>query len=250
MLKAENISVRYGDHEAVKDISFELQEGQWLMLCGPNGAGKSTLLGALAQTIPYAGRVTLQGENASKMKAAHFAQQVGVLAQKNHVGYAFTVEEIVRMGRYAHGKKIENARSDEQAVTEALGQTGLSDLKTRSVLSLSGGELQRVFLAQVLAQQPSILLLDEPANHLDLKFQQLLFDMIEEWLKTPGRAVIAVVHDLSLAKRYATHAMLMHKGCCIAQGEKDEVITREGLKAVYDTDVYAYMAQMHALWQD
>lgn len=115
-------------------------------------------------------------------------------------------------------------------------------------MTLSGGELQRTFLAQVFAQNPKILILDEPANHLDLKYQQHIFSLIAEWLKTPGRAVLSVVHDLSLARKYGTHAVLMNQGKCIAQGEADGVFTPENLQAVYGMDVYGFMRDMLGQW--
>ena len=119
--------------------------------------------------------------------------------------------------------------------------TGLTALRRASVLTLSGGELQRTFLAQVFAQNPKLLILDEPANHLDLIYQKHIFSLIEAWLKQPGRAVISVVHDLSLAKKYGTHAVLMDRGRCAAQGKTAEVMTRERLEAVYGMDVYGWM---------
>ena len=117
------------------------------------------------------------------------------------------------------------------------------------MLTLSGGELQRTFLAQVFAQDPQILILDEPANHLDLVYQKHIFSLIEQWLKEPGRAVLSVVHDLSLAKRYGTHAVLISQGKCTAQGEINQVLTPENLRAVYDMDVYAWMNDMLQQWQ-
>ena len=135
-------------------------------------------------------------------------------------------------------------------MARALEQTGLADKRGASVLELSGGEVQRVFLAQVLAQGPRLLLLDEPANHLDLSCQQQIFGLIREWLRQPGRAVLSVVHDLSLARAYGTHAELMHQGRCAARGPVNEVMTPEQLRAVYGMDVYAWMRRMLACWQE
>ena len=128
--------------------------------------------------------------------------------------------------------------------------TGLTDLCHASMLTLSGGETQRVFLAQVFAQDPQVLILDEPANHLDLKYQQHIFSLIREWLKEPGRAVLSVVHDLSLARKYGTHAVLMDHGKSISQGAITEVMTPENLQQVYGMDVYAWMREMLSQWQE
>ena len=250
MLKGENITVRYGDYTVLNNLSFHLETGQWLMLVGPNGAGKSTLIEAISQGAPYTGKILLEGKDIRTLKASHLARKVGVLAQKNAVGYAYTVEEVVGLGRYAYTSSFFSNRDEEgkDRVTEALEMTGLSHLRHASVLTLSGGELQRAFLAQVFAQDPQILILDEPANHLDLVYQKHIFSLIREWLKTPGRAVLSVVHDLSLARKYGTHGVLMHKGQNIAQGDLRSVLTPENLAAVYDMDVYRWMRDMLSQW--
>lgn len=250
MLKGENITVRYGDYTVLNNLSFHLKEGQWLMLAGPNGAGKSTLIEAISQGAPYRGKILLEGKDIRALKASYLARKVGVLAQKNAVGYAYSVEEVVGLGRYAYTSGFFSNRDEEgkDRVTEALEMTGLSHLRHASVLTLSGGELQRTFLAQVFAQNPQILILDEPANHLDLVYQKHIFSLIQEWLKQPGRAVISVVHDLSLARKYGTHAVLMHKGRSVAQGRIHEVLTPENLAAVYDMDVHQWMRDLLSQW--
>ena len=251
MLRGENVTVRYGAYTAVDGLSFTREEGQWLMLVGPNGAGKSTLLEAIARGVPYTGKIELEGRELRAWRPAQLARALGVLSQRNSVGYAYTVEEVVRLGRYAHSRGLFGGDEDGDAqVTRALEQTGLADKRGASVLELSGGEVQRVFLAQVLAQGPRPLLLDEPANHLDLSCQQQIFGLIREWLRQPGRAVLSVVHDLSLARAYGTHAVLMHQGRCAARGPVDEVMTPERLRAVYGMDVYAWMRRMLACWQE
>ena len=250
MLKVENITVTYGEHTVVDRLSFHLQEGQWLMLVGPNGAGKSTLIEAISQGVPYAGRMELEGRNIRHLKPAQLARKIGVLSQKNTVGYAYSVEEIVGLGRYAYTSGFLSAYDDggRDQVEQALALTGLNELRGASVLTLSGGELQRVFLAQVFAQNPQILILDEPANHLDLIYQKHIFSLIQDWLHQPERAVISVVHDLSLAKKYGTHAVLMNRGQSTAQGRIEDVLTPELLRSAYDMDVYAWMRDMLKQW--
>lgn len=250
MLKAENVTVRYGARTVVQDLSFELKEGEWLMLVGPNGAGKSTLIEAIAGSVPYAGKITLAGRNIRAFRASELARRIGVLAQKNAVSYAYSVEEVVSLGRYAHASGFLASRDDDggERVERALELTGLTELRRASVLTLSGGELQRTFLAQVFAQNPQILILDEPANHLDLIYQKHIFSLIETWLRQPGRAVVSVVHDLSLSRKYGTHAVLMHRGQCAAQGKIGDVMTAEKLQAVYEMDVYGWMREMLGQW--
>lgn len=251
MLKAERVTVCCDGQVIVDDLSFALEAGQWLMLVGPNGAGKSTLIRAIAQGVPYTGSITLDGRDIRAYKPAQLAQRIGVLSQQHSVGYAYSVEEVVSLGRYAHAAGFLSGGDAEgkARVEEALEMTGLAHLRHASVLTLSGGELQRTFLAQVFAQNPQILMLDEPANHLDLVYQKHIFSLIGEWLKTPGRAVMSVVHDLSLARRYGTHALLMDHGQSVAQGTIPETLTNENLQAVYGMDVFGWMREMYAQWQ-
>lgn len=251
MLDVRNMTVSYGARTVVCDLSFHVDEGQWLMIVGPNGAGKSTVLNAVTQGVDCSGTVLLKGENVKKMKAARRAREVGVLAQNHFVGYEFTVEEVVRLGRYAHGRGVFSSRedTDERAVEEALERTGMAAQRNQSVLTLSGGELQRTFLAQVFAQDPKLLLLDEPTNHLDLVYQKQVFALIRDWLKQPGRAVVSVVHDLSLARAFGTNALLMNKGAAVAQGTVDEVLSSENLDPVYGMDVYEWMRDMLGQWR-
>ena len=250
MLKGNHITVRYGTRNVVDDVSFTLQEGQWLMLVGPNGAGKSTLIETIAMGVPYTGSIELEGQDIRRYKPAQLARKIGVLSQKNSVGYGYSVEEVVGLGRYAYTSSFLSNRDDggKDLVDRALELTGLTELRKSSVLTLSGGELQRTFLAQVFAQNPQVLMLYEPANHLDLVYQKHIFSLIAQWLKEPGRAVLSVVHDLSLARRYGTHAVLMNRGKCVTQGEINTVLTPENLRRVYDMDVYGWMHEMLEQW--
>lgn len=250
MLTAERVSVRYGARTVVDGVSLTLREGQWLMLAGPNGAGKSTLIRAITQGVAYEGRIELLGRDVRAYRPAQLAQQVGVLAQQHSVGYAYTVEEIVRLGRYAYAQGFLSGRDreGEARVEEALRMTGMTALCSASVLTLSGGELQRAFLAQVFAQNPRLLILDEPANHLDLVYQKHIFSLIEQWLREPGRAVLSVVHDLSLALRYGTHAALLDGGRCVAQGKAREALAPEHLAQVYGMDVRGWMRELLGEW--
>lgn len=251
LLEVENLSVHYGTQTILKNINFSLGENQWLMVVGPNGAGKSTLINAISQYTNYTGVVRYLGKDLSTYKPRELAQNLGVLSQKHSVGFSFTVGEVVRLGRYAHAPGIFSQKSgqDEEKVQNALELTGLTNLINQSVLTLSGGELQRTFLAQVLAQDPKLLLLDEPSNHLDLVYQKQIFELVRRWLREEKRAAISVVHDLSLAKAYGTHALLLDKGGEVAKGEIEKVFSPEHLDAAYSMDVYAWMNKMLNQWK-
>ena len=251
MLKVEHLSVYYGTKTAVEDISFQVRPGEWWTLAGPNGAGKTSLAEALTRGVKYTGKVILDGKDITEYKAREFAKKTGILSQINTIMYGYSVQEVVEMGRYAHREGFLRGQDSEgtEKVDRALELTGLQELRNRNMLTLSGGEIQRVFLAQVLAQDPKILILDEPANHLDLLFQKQFFDMIRRWLEKSDRAVITVMHDLSLARKYGTHALLLDKGRCTAQGKVSEVLTPEALHEVYGMDVYGWMREMLTQWK-
>ena len=251
MLSAEHLTVRYGDRTVLQDLSMQVREGEWWTVVGPNGAGKSSLAGALGRTVPCEGTVLLDGKDVREISAREYARKVGILSQNHSAVFGFTVEEVVSLGRYARHTGLFGKGDPDGAgeITDALALTGLTDMRKRNMLTLSGGECQRVFLAQVFCQDPEILILDEPANHLDLPFQQELFSLIGKWLKEPGRAVITVMHDLSLARKYGTHALLLDKGQCAGQGKASEVLTPEALRSVYGMDVYGWMREMLEQWK-
>ena len=252
MLEIEHLSVRYGAKTAVDDVSFRVEAGEWWTLAGPNGAGKTSLAAAITRGVKYSGKVMIGKREAWTYKTGEYAKKVGILSQQNDVTYGFTVNEVVTMGRYAHRSGFLRGQDPggEEKVEQALALTGLEGFRDRSMLTLSGGETQRVFLAQVLAQDPELLILDEPANHLDLPFQKSFFDMVREWLKEPGKAVITVMHDLTLAKRYGTHALLMSEGKAAACGPIGQVMTRENLQKVYDMDVAGWMRESLEVWEE
>ena len=251
ILEVKNLHVQYGPMVIVNGVSLTLQEGDWLMLAGPNGAGKSTIVNAVTQAAPYTGEILFRGQDIRRYRAAELARNLGVLAQTQSVSYSFTVAEVVRLGRYAYTSGIFRTRDDEGSglVDRALELTGLTHLAGHSVLELSGGEMQRMFLAQLFAQNPRVLILDEPTNHLDLVYQKQIFELIAGWLQEEGRAVMSVVHDLSLAKAYGTKAVLLHHGKVLAQGSTEEVFSRNNLADAYDMDVYAWMRQMLGQWE-
>ncbi len=250
MLDVRDVTVRYGRLTVVNRASLILPSGRWLMIVGPNGAGKSTLLNAIAQMIPCEGAVFMDGTDLSRLRPAALARKLGLLAQNHSVGYAFTVDQVVRLGRYAYrgGPFSEPGADNETQVERALHATGMAALRDHSVLTLSGGELQRAFLAQLLAQDPELLLLDEPTNHLDLAYQKEVFHLIGRWVRDTGRSVVSVVHDLSLARAWGDEAILMNRGEIIARGEARAALSDENLAAAYGMDVRGWMRELYGQW--
>ncbi|HIU20178.1 MAG TPA: ABC transporter ATP-binding protein [Candidatus Limiplasma stercoravium] len=252
MLEARGVSVVYGRAVAVCNADLRLEAGEWLMLLGPNGAGKTSLLSALAQTAAYTGSVLVDGQDARRMSPRAFARQVGVLKQCHGDPYDFPVRDVVALGRYAHRRGLwkGSGRDDEAAVEEAMTLAGVKALADRGLAGLSGGERQRVYLAQVLAQQPRILLLDEPANHLDILSQFQMLDIIGRWLRGGERAAVSVVHDLSLALRYGTRAALMGEGTIAATGCAAELMGSPLAERLFGMDVRARMLELLHAWEN
>ena len=248
-LSAEHVSVLRGRTEIVHDVSFSVSDGQWLMICGPNGAGKSTLLSAVSQELPYTGLVTLDSTDLRRMKPRQLARRMAMLRQLSDLAYAYTVEEVVAMGRYAHRGLLQADSGGAEAVERALQAVQLQDKRRQNILTLSGGERQRMLLAQVLCQEPDVLLLDEPGNYLDLHFQQELFLLIDAWRREPGHAVVSVVHDLSLARKFGTHALLLSSGRG-TYGEISAILTPSALESAWQMDVVGWLRSLGDVWQE
>ena len=251
MLDVRDLSVSYGSKKILDGVSFTVEPGQWLMLIGPNGAGKTTIVNAVSQGTAYTGQVYFEGKDVKHMKSRELARCLGVLTQNHYVGYSFTVEEVIRLGRYSHRPGyFEGGRDASEAlVTAAIEKTGMEPFLKQSVLTLSGGELQRAFLAQLFVQDPRLLMLDEPTNHLDLVYQKQVFSLVRKWMDDTGGAVVSVVHDLSLARMYGTHAVLLDHGKIVASGTIETAFDPAVIDKVYSMDVKAWMRQMLSQWE-
>lgn len=252
MLKVRDLSVTIGNKKIVDRVSFKLDEHDIFMIMGPNGAGKTTLFKAVMGILPHDGEVLLEGKRADLLKPRELARRIGVLSQKHQPQFSHSLYEVVSLGRYAYQNGLFGGLNgaDKDKIEEALETTGIESLRNQSILTLSGGELQRVYLAQLFAQDPNILLLDEPTNHLDLQYQIAIFDIIRNWVKQSGRAALAVVHDLNIVYSYGTRALLMNDGKVHAEGSVEEVLSRENLKDVYKVDVAQWMQNLLRHWAE
>lgn len=250
LLEVNNLCVFRGKNKILNDISFSVSSGDWLMLIGPNGSGKSTLIKGIMGELETTGLVKLNDKDFHSFSNVEKALNIGVLSQKNNPMYSFTVKEVVELGTYAKKKGIFKIKSKEDStyIDEILKKTKLYDLKNKSILSLSGGELQRVFLAQVFAQNPDILILDEPINNLDVNFQKEILEYILEWKNKNNKTVISVIHDLNLAYTFCTKAMILDKGIIKSLGEKTEVFSPNNLNEVYKIDVRNWFTSVNNLY--
>ncbi|WP_255658579.1 ABC transporter ATP-binding protein [Actinoplanes sp. L3-i22] len=239
VLRGEQLVLRYGKTAVVHGVSVELTPGRVTALIGPNGSGKSTLLRALARLHRVDdGRVLLRDRAASLLTARQFAQEVTLFSQSRQAPHGLTVNEVVAFGRHPHRRRFAGpSPADRTAVDEAMRATGVREMSDRPVGELSGGEMQRVWLAACLAQETGVVLLDEPTNHLDLRYQIETLDLVRDLADQRGVAVGLVLHDLDQAARVADQLLLMKDGRIHAAGDPLRVLTAENLGEVYDLRV-------------
>ncbi len=240
LLAARGVTAGYRGREVLHDISLEVAPGELLAVVGPNGAGKSTLLKVLGGVLdPWAGVVELEGRPLNDFDRRAVARRIASLGQESSTAFAFTVMEMVLMGRAPHLGALHLEReSDVRIAREALERFDLLELAARPVNQISGGERRRVFLARVLAQEPKIALLDEPTAFLDLKHVAEIFARLAQLRAERAMAVVATLHDLNAAALYADRIVLLKDGAAVACGRAEEVLTRDNLRLVYETDVY------------
>lgn len=240
MITVNEVSGGYSGNDVLKRISFKVGKGELFGILGPNGSGKTTLLKMISGALkPESGMITLSGIEVSEYDSKELARLMAVLPQQAEQAFPYTVRQTVELGRYAHQTGWLNSwrQEDEQIVQLVMEQTGIAHLAEKSIVELSGGEKQRVFLAQALAQQPKILLLDEPTNHLDLSFQKELLDLLKKWSAEEGLTVVTIFHDLNLASLYCDRLLLMDKGESVIVDRPAEVLKEERIKAVFQTNV-------------
>ncbi|MFD7287030.1 ABC transporter ATP-binding protein [Streptomyces sp. NPDC059863] len=235
-LRAEDLTLSYDQRTVATSLSVDIPDHSFTVIIGPNACGKSTLLAALARMLkPKAGQVYLDGAAIASYRSREVARRLGLLPQSSSAPGGITAGDLVARGRYPHQRLLKQwSAEDEAAVTEAMRQTGVLELADRPVDDLSGGQRQRVWLSMVLAQQTSILLLDEPTTFLDIAHQVEVLDLCAELHARKGHTVVAVLHDLNQACRYATHLIVMRPGGIIAaQGDPATVMTAELVEDVF-----------------
>ncbi|GLY17686.1 ABC transporter [Kineosporia sp. NBRC 101677] len=225
-LRAENLTLAYDQRVVAENLGVSIPDGEFTVIVGPNACGKSTLLKALARLLgPKAGQVYLDEKEIGSYSTKQVAHRLGMLPQTPIAPSGITVGDLVARGRYAHQSLLRQwSKQDEAIVVQAMEQTSVHDLSKRYVGELSGGQRQRVWLAMVLAQQTPVLLLDEPTTFLDITHQVEVLDLCAD-LHEQGRTLVAVLHDLNLATRYATHLIAMREGRIVAEGDPAEIVT-------------------------
>jgi len=227
-----NLTCRLGGREIVRDVDLDVRHGEVLALVGPNGAGKSTLLGAMTGDVPIdRGSIRLGGRDLAEWSSRDLARKRAVLMQANQVSFPFTVREVVEMGRNPWSGRA-TAEEDERAIAAAIERTDIAHLLDRPFTALSGGEKARASLARVLAQETDVVLLDEPTAALDLRHQEEVM-LVARSLAAEGRAVVVVLHDLSLAAARSDRIAIVERGRIVSVGSPAEVLTAERVESVY-----------------
>ena len=233
-----DVTVALGAQRVLDGVSLQVEEAEWLGLIGPNGAGKTTLLRAAAGLVPYAGSIRVEEREVAACGRRELARRVALLPQTPRTPPELTVAEYVLLGRTPHiGYLALEARADRVAAERALERLALRPFASRPLLSLSGGELQRVVLARALAQEARILLLDEPTSALDLGRQQQVLELVDELRRDTGLTVVSAMHDLSLAGQYADRLLLLDGGRVAAEGAPRHVLSATLVAAHYGADV-------------
>jgi iron complex transport system ATP-binding protein len=237
LLAFDDVEVRLGKRAVVQGVTFSLNPGEVLAICGPNGAGKSTLVRAAAGLVATErGSVSLGGKPLSAVRPAERARHVAYVAQQPSVPETFLVRDLVALGRIPHMPLLGiESSADRLAIERAMARAGVSEFAARPLGRLSGGERQRVSIARALAQEPRILLLDEPTSNLDLRYQASILALVQRLASDEGLAAIVVLHDLSLAALFCHRLLLLSEGRVVRQGAPASVLAEELLSGTYGT---------------
>ena len=239
-LDAREVSFEYGTTRVLDRVSLAVAPGELVGVIGPNGSGKTTLLRLLSGVLaPAAGEVRLGGQPLAELRRRTLARQLAVVPQDPVVDFPFTALEVVLMGRAPYLSRLGfPGRHDLEIARAAMAQLDIGRVENRSLDRLSGGERQRVLLARALAQEPEVLLLDEPTTHLDLRHQAGIYDVIAELRQDRGLAVVSVLHDLNLAALYCDRLLLLAGGRVAGEGAPETVLTADALGRAYQTPVW------------
>jgi iron complex transport system ATP-binding protein len=239
ILTLENAGYRYGDMWALQEVSVEVGRGELLGVLGPNGSGKSTLLRLMDGLLsPYAGKVRFRGQSLEDLPRAQVARQVAMVSQESHFRFSFSVLEVVLMGRFPHMRRLQFEGTHDLAVArKALEATNALDFADRDIHAVSGGERQRVLIARALAQEPEVLLLDEPTAFLDLRHKREIFRLMDSLVRNAGLGVVVVSHEIDLASQYCSRVLVLQEGRVVESGPPETVITAETIGRVFDCPV-------------
>lgn len=251
MLEVKKLYSGYEGKDILKDINFTVKNGENLCIVGPNGCGKSTLLKSIANILEYKGNILIDGQEVFSMNRKYFAKKVGLMSQITEIYFPYTIYDTVSLGRYAYSKGVLSklSKEDDEIILDSIDKVGLLDIKDKLITELSGGQMQRVFLARVFAQDPDIILLDEPTNHLDFKNQIDLLENLKEWIKTNNKIVVGVLHDLNLVQYFADNVLMLQNGQVVSYGPPQKVLNDPVLDDLYGIDIKGFMLNILKKWE-
>lgn len=234
-----NVGFTYGSTWALREICLDVIPGELVGILGPNGSGKSTLLKIMdGLLVPQEGEVKLNGRSISRLKRRELAREIAMVAQETSFRFSFSALEVVLMGRFSHMTRFQfETKSDIKIAIRSLESMQALDLADRSIHELSGGEKQRVLIARALAQEPQVILLDEPTSFLDIKFKREIYELISSLASEKDLTVVVVSHDIDLAAQYCQRLFVFKDGRLFSVGTPQEVITTPNIEAVYDCPV-------------
>ncbi|MET4692513.1 ABC transporter ATP-binding protein [Endozoicomonas lisbonensis] len=238
VLQSQKLSLGYGDKTIINNIDLDIPEGKITTLIGANGCGKSTLLRSMARLLkPKSGCVLLDGREVFTSSTKEIAKRLAILPQGPVAPEGMSVMQLVRQGRYPHQSWLKQwSEEDERCVMEALSATNMSEFSERTVDSLSGGQRQRAWIAMTLAQNTSVILLDEPTTYLDMSHQIEILDLLFDLNRNSGRTVVMVLHDMNLASRFSDNIVAVKDGEIYASGAPETVMTAELVEQVFGLD--------------
>lgn len=250
MLEIKNLYTGYDNKEIIKNINFDVKRGENLCIVGPNGCGKSTLLKSIANILEYKGSIKIDGKEVNTFNRLELAKKIGLMSQITQMYFPYTVYDTVALGRYAYSKGAFARLSDEdiEIIVDSMKKVGVYEIKDKMITELSGGQLQRVFLARVFAQNPDVILLDEPTNHLDFKHQIELLENLTDWVKNNNKIVVGVLHDLNLVQYFADKVLILKDGQEVDYGLPKDVFSGCTLNEVYGIDIKSFMKNILQKW--
>ncbi len=248
-IEVDNVSLAYGKTVVMRDLTFQVSPGEMVGLIGPNGSGKSTIIKALSHIMrPVTGKILIDGNDIARIPRGELARLLGVVPQMPLLPSSFTAFEIVLMGRNPHlGLFQYEGIKDMEITWEAMEKTATRSLAERRIGELSGGEIQRIVIARVLAQEPKSILLDEPTANLDINHQLEILDLIKSLCRENSLAVVITLHDLNLAAQYCDRLILINQGTVHSQGTPVEVINSKNIKEVYGAENCVYTHPVNGL---
>ena len=252
LIKLQSVCAGYNNVQILKNISFSVLAGESICILGQNGSGKTTLLKTLAGLLDYSGDIFLNGNNLKRLNRKQIAKKIAVLSQISSIYFSYSVYDTVMLGRYAQnndGVFFTISKADTVCVEKCLHAVDIWHLRNRQINTLSGGQLQRVYLARTLAQEPDVILLDEPTNHLDIKNQIELIVFLKSLIKNENKSVIGVFHDINLAMQFADKIIFLKDGNIKTFGTKEETATPQIFQEIYGIDVVSWMQKSLEIWK-